>query len=151
LFNIYKLIKSSFSDKQNFTNREIAKVTGGVRIVSACSTLPAPASLGNQEIQQNKKRIATTINLPQLQNRPNKTTPKAKTVGNDLTLIPLHVGSDIFISKQDVMNVWTMKPALYVVRLAKVVFGESAFNEAAKKFDGELDGLDQKKLKAIQG
>jgi hypothetical protein len=66
--------------------------------------------------------------------------------------IALYNGSDITIMKEDLVKIWTPKPALYAARLTKVIMGEKQLEQAMRQNtgDGILQALDQHKLKAIR-
>lgn len=45
-------------------------------------------------------------------------------------MIALHPGSQVFVSKEDLVNIYTDKPALYTARLTGLVFGEKQLQQS---------------------
>lgn len=68
--------------------------------------------------------------------------------------VPLHSGSDIYISTKDLVNIYTPKPALYTARLADVIFGrDTLLNACVSRTQNTADlvPLDKNKLQSIIG
>lgn len=68
--------------------------------------------------------------------------------------VPLHSGSDIFISTKDLINIYTPKPALYTARLADVIFGRDILmNSCVTRTQNTADlvPLDVHKLRSVIG
>lgn len=45
-------------------------------------------------------------------------------------MIVLHPGSNVFVKKADLVNIFTEKPALYTARLTALVFGEDLLQQS---------------------
>lgn len=63
-------------------------------------------------------------------------------------LIPLHVGSEIMISPEELVKMFDTKPAVYTSKLAFWLFGDELYKPQAST-EGEFDQLDATKLKSL--
>jgi hypothetical protein len=54
-------------------------------------------------------------------------------------MISLHPGSSVFVSKPDLLNIFTEKSALYTARLTTLVFGENVLKESRMPEDKNAD------------
>lgn len=62
-------------------------------------------------------------------------------------MIPLHVGSQVFVAKKQLIKIFDKKPSIYTCKLAVLIFGQK-LNQ--KRSDGDpLGHLDPKKLKSL--
>lgn len=66
-----------------------------------------------------------------------------------LDLIPLHSGSSVYVSKKDLINIFTNKPHVYTSRLADLLFGQEALVACKEKYSVNLSHLDPVKLKSL--
>uniref|UniRef100_A0A1B0CAM1 FLYWCH-type domain-containing protein n=1 Tax=Lutzomyia longipalpis TaxID=7200 RepID=A0A1B0CAM1_LUTLO len=68
---------------------------------------------------------------------------------NPTDLIPLHSGSVVYVSKKDLISIFTNKPPVYTSRLADLLFGEEALLACKEKYNVNLTSLDPVKLKSL--
>ncbi|XP_059611352.1 modifier of mdg4-like isoform X11 [Phlebotomus argentipes] len=66
-----------------------------------------------------------------------------------LDLIPLHSGSSVYVSKKDLITIFTNKPHVYTSRLADLLFGREALLACKEKYTINLSQLDPVKLKSL--
>lgn len=70
-------------------------------------------------------------------------------------LIALHPGSTVFVRKEDLVNIFTDKPALYTARLTALVFGEDLLRKSKmpeeKSLESSLKILDNDMINSIIG
>lgn len=52
-------------------------------------------------------------------------------------MMALHVGSQVFVRKDDILKIFCDYPALYSVRLASLVFGDEVMNGACMPDDND--------------
>jgi hypothetical protein len=99
------------------------------------------------KLQQPKYRLKTQ-----------KYTGKQKYVTHEIKVeevgvkrVPLHKGSDVFITESELRSITTLKAkaGLYISRLADIIFGKEVFDQAVNSNEINLDLFDQEKLKAI--
>lgn len=69
--------------------------------------------MGDQEITLSHQKIAFE-NIPY---------SKSVNMADNPNLIPLHIGSRVYVNKHDILKIFTNKPALYTIRLLEMVFG----------------------------
>lgn len=62
-------------------------------------------------------------------------------------MIPLHVGSQVYVSKKELIKIFDPKPAIYTCKLAEVIFGQKL--KQHRLVGDALEHLDPKKLKAL--
>lgn len=49
---------------------------------------------------------------------------------DDPNLMALHIGSRVYVRKEDIVKIFCDKPALYSVRLAEMIFGKNVLMES---------------------
>lgn len=66
-------------------------------------------------------------------------------------MMALHIGSRVFVRKDDILRIFCDKPALYSVRLAGLVFGEETLMNSCMPDDrnSKLQPLDEEILESI--
>lgn len=66
-------------------------------------------------------------------------------------MIPLHPGSRVYIAKDDILSIFSNKPALYTVRLAELIFGTDALQYSCLPGDihSDMEPLDEVVLSSI--
>lgn len=68
--------------------------------------------------------------------------------------VPLHSGSDVYISTKDLIRIYTPKPALYTSRLVELIFGREVLLNACvtrTSNTGHLKPLEEKTLRSVIG
>lgn len=63
-------------------------------------------------------------------------------------MIPLHVGSQVYVSKKELIKIFDPKPSIYTCKLAVLIFGQTINQKINEKGD-PLQNLDPKKLKSL--
>lgn len=64
-------------------------------------------------------------------------------------MIPLHAGSSVYVSKNELIKTFDPKPAIYTCKLAMVIFGGNLHKNKPNLNENPLKHLDQKKLKSL--
>lgn len=64
-------------------------------------------------------------------------------------MIPLHAGSRVYVSKQELVKIFDPKPALYTFELAKLIFGKDFHHRRPTQNGDPIQHLDAKKLKSL--
>lgn len=63
-------------------------------------------------------------------------------------MIPLHVGSLVFVSKKELVRIFDPKPAIYTCKLAVLIFGPTIHQKFNENGD-PLQHLEPKKLQSL--
>lgn len=71
----------------------------------------------------------------------------------DSDLIPLVTGSPVYVSKSDLVRIFSSKPPVYTVRLAELIFGKEQLIRCSmnKKKNNHLEKTDPIKMKSLIG
>lgn len=66
-------------------------------------------------------------------------------------MMALHIGSRVYVQKQDILKIYCEKPALYSIRLAELIFGVKTMKLSCMPEDDnpELTPLDEECLDSI--
>lgn len=64
-------------------------------------------------------------------------------------MIPLHAGSNVYISKSDLVRIFTPNPSLYTSRLADLIFSQELREASTKQGKDRLSLLDQTRLSSL--
>lgn len=75
-------------------------------------------------------------------------TPKNRNEICSVTSVPLHTGSTVYVSKNDLIKIYSEKPDVYIKRLADLVFG-TEIRTAPDNMKNTLDVLDATRLKSF--
>ncbi|XP_037029100.1 modifier of mdg4 isoform X8 [Bradysia coprophila] len=86
-----------------------------------------------------------SANEAQVLNKIRAKTQKAK---SEICHVPLHTGSTVYVSKNDLMKIYTDKPDVYIKRLADLIFGTEIRQPTGRKRNN-LDDLDAVRLKSF--
>lgn len=62
--------------------------------------------------------------------------------------VPLHTGSTVYVSKNDLMKIYSDKPDVYIKRLADLIFG-TEIRTTPGNVRNTLDALDATRLKSF--
>lgn len=81
------------------------------------------------------------------------TTNKSKTQKNknetcNVSTVPLHTGSTVYVAKNDLIKIYSDKPDVYIKRLADLIFG-SDIRTIPANMKNSLDALDATRLKSF--
>lgn len=68
------------------------------------------------------------------------------TISSHAKKIPLHVGSSVFVYKQQLIDIYVPQVDVYVARLAELVFGRSALIALHSR---SLGGIDETLLRSL--
>ena len=63
-------------------------------------------------------------------------------------MIPLHAGSQVYVSKKELIKIFDPKPSIYTCKLAVLLFGPK-LNQKRTDAGDALAHLDPKKLKSL--
>lgn len=76
---------------------------------------------------------------------------KEKNVSKNEEQIPLHIGSQVFVSKLDLIRIYTPAPDLYTARLADLLFGTEVLQRTTmySKYQSSLDVLDPVRVASL--
>lgn len=74
-----------------------------------------------------------------------------KNVSKSEEQIPLHTGSKVFVSKLDLIRIYTPAPAIYTARLADLLFGTEVLQRTTmySKYQSSLDVLDPVRVASL--
>lgn len=75
--------------------------------------------------------------------------PKPSTPKPADEMIPLHAGSNVYISKSDLVRIFTPNPSLYTSRLADLIFSQELREASTKQGKDRLSLLDQTRLSSL--
>lgn len=64
-------------------------------------------------------------------------------------MMPLHTGSQVFVSKTDLIKAFDPKPQIYTYKLAMLIFGQKISEKRPAQKGDLLQHLDQRKLNSL--